>query len=128
MNEAKKRAKEEYYKFFNSPVTEKANNINFDLEIAQPFFKHRIRHYRNKNPDSTQGLREQKRYENYIKKFFEDIDLNLKFDFDDLMEHFKGDELGKKQNLLDYDAVNKILRKNKILAPQLYNEKYNKNQ
>jgi len=33
----------------------------------------------------------------------------------------------KKQNLLDYDAVNKILRKNKILAPQLYNEKYEKN-
>jgi hypothetical protein len=34
-------------------------------------------------------------------QFFEDIDLNLKFDFDDLMEHFKGDELGIKQNLLD---------------------------
>ena len=34
-------------------------------------------------------------------QFFEDVDLNLKFDFDELMEHFKGDELGIKQNLLD---------------------------
>jgi hypothetical protein len=29
--------------------------------------------------------------------------------------------------LLIYDAINKILIKNKILAPNLYNENYNKN-
>ena len=34
-------------------------------------------------------------------RFYEDIDLHLKFDFDDLIEYFKGDELGIKQNLLD---------------------------
>ena len=34
-------------------------------------------------------------------QFFEDVDLNLKFDFNDLIKHFKGDELGIKQNLLD---------------------------
>ena len=33
----------------------------------------------------------------------------------------------KKKNLLIYDAVNKILIKNKILAPNLYEESYNKN-
>ncbi len=33
----------------------------------------------------------------------------------------------KIKNLLVYDAINKILRKNKILAPQLYKENYNKN-
>jgi N-acetylmuramate 1-kinase len=33
----------------------------------------------------------------------------------------------KKKNLLIYDAINKILIKNKILAPKLYNEEYNKN-
>tara|TARA_Y100000741_G_scaffold364659_1_gene356437 strand:+ start:608 stop:1555 length:948 start_codon:yes stop_codon:yes gene_type:complete len=33
----------------------------------------------------------------------------------------------KFKNLLVYDAVNKILNKNKILAPTLYNENYNKN-
>ena len=33
----------------------------------------------------------------------------------------------KFKNLLVYDAINKILRKNKILAPHLYNENYSKN-
>ena len=33
----------------------------------------------------------------------------------------------KLQNLLNYDAVNKILNKNKILAPKLYKENYDKN-
>ena len=33
----------------------------------------------------------------------------------------------KVQNLLNYDAVNKILNKNKILAPKLYKENYDKN-
>ena len=33
----------------------------------------------------------------------------------------------KNKNLLVYDAVNKILIKNKILAPNLYQENYNKN-
>ena len=33
----------------------------------------------------------------------------------------------KKKNLLIYDAINKILIKNKILAPKLYNEEYKKN-
>ncbi len=33
----------------------------------------------------------------------------------------------KFKNLLVYDAINKILNKNKILAPSLYSENYNKN-
>ena len=33
----------------------------------------------------------------------------------------------KFKNLLVYDAINKVLNKNKILAPCLYNEKYNQN-
>ena len=33
----------------------------------------------------------------------------------------------KFKNLLVYDAINKILNKNKILAPILYNENYSKN-
>ena len=33
----------------------------------------------------------------------------------------------KIKNLLVYDAINKILIKNKILAPKLYKENYNKN-
>ena len=33
----------------------------------------------------------------------------------------------KFKNLLVYDAINKILNKNKILAPKLYKENYDKN-
>ena len=33
----------------------------------------------------------------------------------------------KFKNLIVYDAINKILNKNKILAPKLYLENYNKN-
>ena len=33
----------------------------------------------------------------------------------------------KYKNLIVYDAINKILNKNKILAPKLYSENYNKN-
>ena len=33
----------------------------------------------------------------------------------------------KFKNLLIYDAINKILNKNKILAPKLYTQRYNKN-
>jgi hypothetical protein len=89
VNEARKKAKEEYYKFFNSPDAKKENNINFDLDIAQPFFKFRVRHYRNKNPDSNQAHREQQRYENYIKKFFEDIDYRNVDELDDAIEEIK---------------------------------------
>ena len=33
----------------------------------------------------------------------------------------------KFKNLLVYDSINKILKKNKILAPLLYSENYSKN-
>ena len=36
-------------------------------------------------------------------------------------------EKEKFKNLLVYDAINKIFQKNKILAPKLYSQKYNKN-
>ena len=89
VNEARVKAKEEYYKFFNSPDAKKERNISFDLDIAQPFFKFRIRHYRNKNPDSTQAQREQQRYENYIKNFFEDVDYRNIDELDNAIEELK---------------------------------------
>jgi len=44
-------------------------------------------------------------------RFYEDIDLHLKFDFDELIEYFNGDELGIKQNLLD---ENKYIRMDEL--------------
>ncbi len=89
VNEAKVKAKQVYYDFFNSPESKKENDISFDVDIAQPFFKFRIRHYRNKNPDSTQGIREKQRYENYIGKFFEDVDYRNIDELDDAIEELK---------------------------------------
>ena len=34
-------------------------------------------------------------------QFFEDVDLNLKFDFNELIEYFKGSKQGVKEKLLD---------------------------
>ena len=89
VNEAKIKAKKFFYNFFNSPESKKQNDINFDLEIVQPFFKHRIRHYRNKNPESVQGIREKQRYENYIGKFFEDVNYRNIDELDDAIEELK---------------------------------------
>ena len=89
VNEAIQKAKKVYYDFFNSPESKKENDISFDVDIAQPFFKHRIRHYRNKNPDSTQGIREKQRYENYIGKFFEDVNYRNIDELDDAIEELK---------------------------------------
>ena len=49
-------------------------------------------------------------------QFFEDVDLNLKFTFDDLMEHFKKTEKGikteflDKQNTLKLDVLDKYVK------------------
>ncbi len=88
INEAKVKAKKIYFEYLNNP-TPKEKEIDFDLDIAQPFFKFRIRHYRNKNPDSTQGIREKQRYENYIGKFFEDVDYRNIDELDDAIEELK---------------------------------------
>ena len=45
-------------------------------------------------------------------------------DYSSIIVFCKKDKL---KNLLIYDAINKELNKNKILAPYLYNEKYNEN-
>ena len=44
-------------------------------------------------------------------QFFDKVDLNLKFDFDELMNHFGADELGIEQNLLD---ENKTIKMDKL--------------
>ena len=85
---AKTKAKEIYFEYLNNP-TPKEKEISFDIDIAQPFFRYRIRHYKNKNPDSTQGTREKMRYDNYIKKFFEDVDYRNIEELDDSIEELK---------------------------------------
>ena len=50
---------------------------DFTKDIATPFFKHRIRKYKDekqKEGNENQGIREKKRFDNYIKMFFDKID------------------------------------------------------
>ena len=46
--------------------------IDFDKDIAMPFFKHRIQKYqlKGKYDNSNQGVREKKRFNNYMRNFF----------------------------------------------------------
>ena len=87
-NEAKVKAKKIYFEYLTNP-TPKEKEIDFNIDIAQPFFRHRIRHYKNKNPDSTQGIREKQRYDSYIHKFFEDIDYRNNEDLEDAIDELK---------------------------------------
>jgi hypothetical protein len=87
-NEAKVKAKKIYFEYLTNP-TPIEKEIDFNIDIAQPFFRHRIRHYKNKNPDSTQGIREKQRYDNYIHKFFEDVDYRNNEDLEDAIEELK---------------------------------------
>jgi len=50
--------------------------VDFDKDIAQPFFKVRIRKYtlKGKSDNENQGVRERNRYNNYIKMFFDNVD------------------------------------------------------
>jgi len=108
IKEAKVLAKQIYETFINTPI-EKELEISFDLDIAQPFFRHRIKHYKNKNPNSTQGFREKSEYDNYSKKFFDDIDYRNIEELDDsineIMQNLKEDKktdntISKKFNVL----------------------------
>ena len=55
-----------------------------------------------------------------FRKFFRKKNKN----FDSIIVFSKKEKF---KNLLVYDAINKILNKNGILAPRLYQEKYDKN-
>jgi len=72
--------------------------LDFSKDIAQPFFKHRIRKYKDekqKEGNDNQGIREKKRYDNYIKMFFDKIDYKdheaLSNAISDLTNHLKSD-------------------------------------
>ena len=123
---AKAKAKEIYSAFLNSPAS-KEKEIDFNIDIAQPFFRYRIRHYRNKNPDSTQGIREQQRYNSYICKFFEDVDYRnieeIEDAIDELKENLKQDE--KTDNTISkyFNILSLMFRKavdNKVLNKMPY--------
>ena len=78
VNDALKKAQQVYDQTMRTLPTDPII-FDFTKDIATPFFKHRIRKYRDekgKDGNDNQGIREKKRYDNYIKMFFDKIDYN----------------------------------------------------
>ena len=79
VKEALKKVKDVYKNWTNENKDIIANSqtrLDIDKDIALPFFKVRIRkyHMKGKSGTSNQGVREKLRWNNYILKFFKDVD------------------------------------------------------
>ena len=68
-----KLAKDIYRTFDKESFQKKNSAISFDKDIAQPFFKSRLKKYTAKNKPEY-AIKEQNRYENYIKPIFLNVD------------------------------------------------------
>ena len=76
VNDALKKAQQVYDETMRTLPTDPII-ADFTKDIATPFFKHRIRKYKDekqKEGNENQGIREKKRFDNYIKMFFDNID------------------------------------------------------
>ena len=81
VKEALKKARNVYVDWQNENkdiVVNSVKKIDIEKDIALPFFKVRIRKYqmKGKSGTSNQGVREKLRWNNYIIKFFKNIDYN----------------------------------------------------
>ena len=79
VKEALKKAKQTFYNWHEKNkdiLVNREDKVDIEKEIALPFFKVRIRKYQMKGKSGTlnQGIRERLRWNNYILKFFKDID------------------------------------------------------
>ena len=97
VNDALKKAQQVYDETMRMLPTDRII-LDFSKDIAQPFFKHRIRKYKDekqKEGNENQGVREKLRYDNYIKMFFDKIDYKdheaLSNAITDLTNHLKRD-------------------------------------
>ena len=81
VNDALKKARNTFINWTKNNQDKIANSqkkLDIEKDIATPFFKVRIRKYqmKGKSGTSNQGVREKLRWNNYIIKFFKDIDYN----------------------------------------------------
>ena len=79
VNDALKKARNTFINWTKNNQDKIANSqkkLDIEKDIATPFFKVRIRKYqmKGKSGTSNQGVREKLRWNNYIIKFFKDID------------------------------------------------------
>ena len=86
------------YNIVNQKLETDKVDVDFDKDIAQPFFKHRIRKYslKGKQNNENQGIRESKRFKNYMKTFFTGFNYNnhelLSQSITDLTNNLKEDK------------------------------------
>ena len=78
IHEATIRANEHYKKWHTTNTDKSKKFIDFDLDIAQPYIRFKIRKYRHKTDikDNEQGYRDKAMWTNVLQPYFEDINYN----------------------------------------------------
>jgi len=78
IHEATIRANEHYKKWHTTNADKSKKFIDFDLGIAQPYIRFKIRKYRHKTDikDNEQGYRDKAMWTNVLQPYFEDINYN----------------------------------------------------
>ena len=94
INEASKVAKEKYHEWFENHRDD-FKSKDFTNDIANPYFKFRIRKYKDNGKKENQGVREKQKYFNYMIKYFEKIDYKnneqLTTAIEDMVENLRMD-------------------------------------
>ena len=94
INEASKVAKEKYHEWFENHRDD-FKSKDFTNDIANPYFKFRIRKYKGNGKKENQGKREKQKYFNYMIKYFEKIDYKnneqLTAAIEDMVENLRMD-------------------------------------
>ena len=95
INEASKVAKEKYHEWFENHRDD-FKSKDFTNDIANPYFKFRIRKYKDNGKKENQGVREKQKYFNYMIKYFEKIDYKnneqLTTAIEDMVENLRMDK------------------------------------
>ena len=75
INDATIRANTKYKEWHTTNAEKSKKFLDFDLDVAQPYLRYKIRKYRNKTniKDNEQGSRDKAKWENFLKPYFEDV-------------------------------------------------------
>jgi len=78
INEATLRANVHYKKWHSVNAEKSKRFIDFDLDIAQPYLRFKIKKYKQKThlKNNEQGQRDKSKWENFLKPYFEDTNYN----------------------------------------------------
>ena len=96
INNALKTAKQKYHEWFANEKNNINTQINFTSDIANPYFKYRIKRYKVADKKENPGDRDKQKYFNYMIKYFEKIDYRdieqLTIAIEDMVENLRMDK------------------------------------